>query len=346
MIPYWLLFAYFGAGVFFAGTGKSTLSRLFLVIGAVTIALMIGLRYEVGGDWFAYQRMFAMADLSSLGAILQGGDPGYQLLNWLVQRAGADIWLVNLVCGAIFAWGLFRFCWNQPEPWLAVLVAVPYLVIVVAMGYSRQAVAIGILMAGLASLERGGSLKTFVAYTIAAALFHKTAVIALPLVFLGRQSTMFMNFVLLVVASVLLYFFFLSSSLDRFFREYLDAEYSSEGAGVRVAMSLVPAALFLLRQRAFRFGEWERIVWRNFSIGAIGCLLLLLTLPSSAAVDRMALYVTPLQIAVLSRVPGAYVGRGVGLVAIILYSLAVQYVWLNYATHAVDWIPYRIYPFF
>lgn len=54
-----------------------------------------------------------------------------------------------------------RFARSQPDPWLAVLVAVPYLVIVVAMGYSRQAVAIGILLAGLGRLERGGSTLHF-----------------------------------------------------------------------------------------------------------------------------------------------------------------------------------------
>jgi hypothetical protein len=60
--------------------------------------------------------------------------------------------------------------------------AVPYLVTVVAMGYTRQAVAIGILMAGLTSLFRGGSLVRFAANAVVAALFHKTSCMVLPLV--------------------------------------------------------------------------------------------------------------------------------------------------------------------
>jgi hypothetical protein len=37
----------------------------------------------------------------------------------------------------------------------------PYLAIVVAMGYTRQAVAIGLIMAGLASYFRDGSVLRF-----------------------------------------------------------------------------------------------------------------------------------------------------------------------------------------
>ena len=47
---------------------------------------------------------------------------------------------------------LIRFCLAQADPWLSVLIAIPYMVIVVAMGYTRQAVALGILMVGLAAV--------------------------------------------------------------------------------------------------------------------------------------------------------------------------------------------------
>ena len=110
---------------------------------------------------------FAISASSGRSSI---GDPGYQALNWLVQEWNGEIWWVNSVSAAIFAWGLIRLCQNQPRPMLAVLVAVPYLIIVVAMGYTRQSIAIGILMAGLASLGRGGSVIRFAIYVAVAAL--------------------------------------------------------------------------------------------------------------------------------------------------------------------------------
>lgn len=345
MYPYWFLFAFFAAGAFLQGeTDRKRETSPFLAAGIVLIALMIGLRYEVGGDWFGYLRMFSFAGIADLGRVLALGDPGYQILNWVAQKVGGDIWLVNLICGLIFAAGLLSFARIQPNPWLAVLVAVPYLVIVVAMGYSRQSVAIGIILAGLARMERGGSVARFTFYVLAAALFHKTAVVVLPLIILSAERNRFATVVLGLVVTVLFYEFFLSSATDRLVRNYIGAEYASQGAGIRVAMNILPAALFLLQQHRFGFSERERKVWRNFSLAAFLFLILLFVLPSTTVVDRLALYATPLQIAVLSRVPMSYRSRGLGTILIVLYSFAVQFVWFNYAANADAWIPYRIFP--
>jgi hypothetical protein len=349
VVPYWLLFSYFAAGVLLQRDrprDEANQTIPLLTLGALFIALMIGLRYEVGADWFAYQYMFSFAEFAELGRVLAIGDPGYQFLNWVVQRIGGDLWLVNLICGLIFSWGLLRLAEAQPNPWLAVLVAIPYLVVVVAMGYTRQAVAIGILMAGLARVERGASTLQFALYVTAAAFFHKTAVFALPLVVLAGRRNLMINVMIGIAAGLLLYFFFLSSSVDRLVKNYIVAEYAAQGAAIRVAMSLVPAVLFLLNQRRFEFSDQEKQIWRNFALAAIGLLVILFVLPSSAAVDRLALYVTPLQIVILSRLPGAIGSKGLGTLAIVVYSAAVQFVWLNYAIHARFWVPYEFYPIF
>ena len=174
MFPYWLLFAFFALGALLSrsapqqpvalSSGATPVTApgrphpsLMLLLGAVLIALLVGLRYRVGADWNTYEFYFEWASYASLSRVLQLSDPAYQLLNWSVQHLGGEMWGVNLLCGLIFSWGLWQFARMQPEPWLAVLVAVPYLTVVVAMGYSRQAVAIGILMAGLAALGRGAS---------------------------------------------------------------------------------------------------------------------------------------------------------------------------------------------
>lgn len=348
LIPYWLLFSYFAVGSFLENPrrpGVAAISPL-LVLGAGIIALLIGLRYEVGGDWFTYEFMFDFARHANFGRMLEVGDPAYQALNWLVYNLGGELWLVNLVCGAIFAWGLTRFAQIQTYPWLALLVAIPYLVVVVAMGYSRQGVALGILMAGLASLLRGGSLLKFALYVAAAALFHKTAVVAFPLVVLASHRNRALNLLLGIAASVLFYDLFLGDSMDQFVENYVEAEYSSQGAAIRVVMSLVPATLFFLFRKALRFADQEYLIWRNFSLAAVGLLVLLLIIPSSTAVDRIALYVIPLQIAVLSRIPGAVMSQLAGKITILVYSALVQLVWLNFAAHSEYWLPYQFFPVF
>lgn len=314
------------------------------ILGAFITAMMIGFRFEVGADWTAYKLIFRSAGIYDLDRVLMAGDPGYQLLNWIVHGIGAELWLVNLVCGVIFSWGLVKFATAQRQPWLTVLVAVPYLVIVVAMGYTRQGVAIGILMAGLGSRLQGGSLLRFAAYVAIAGLFHKTAVVAFPLVALASERSKLINFLASIAMGVLLYDVFLAESVDRFVRNYIVEQYASEGAAIRVAMSIIPAALFLMNQDRFRFREGERLIWRNFSLAAVALLVLLFLSPSSTAVDRIALYIIPLQLAVLSNFPGLFTSWRFGTLLVILYSFAVQFIWLEFARHSQFWVPYQVYP--
>lgn len=343
MLPYWLLLGYFAAGSMLIrppAPGRRTGSSL-LIFGSILIALAIGLRYEVGADWETYKFLFSFAGYADLARVVNIGDPGYQLLNWAVQRIGAEIWVVNLVSGAIFSFGLFRFARSQPDPWLVFVVAVPYLVVVVAMGYTRQAVAIGILMAGLAALQRGASILRFSLYVAAAALFHKTVVIVLPLVIFASQRSRLLNLLAGIAGSILLYDIFLSSSVEGFVRNYIETEYNSQGALIRVVMNLIPAvALFMFRRR-LQFNPVEMRMWTYFALAAIAMPFALFILPSTTVVDRLSLYLIPLQLAVLPRLTGLLKGRILGRFLIIVYAALVLFVWLNFAIHAKYWVPYR-----
>jgi hypothetical protein len=138
----------------------------------------------------------------------------------------------------------------------------------------------------------------------------------------------------------------LEDSLENFVRNYVQAKYSSQGALIRVAMNLVPATLVLTLASRLGFSDTERRLWRNFALASFALLALVLVSPSTTAVDRVALYVLPIQIAVLSRVPGGLMRELTGKLTVIAYSLAVQFVWLNFAAHADSWIPYRFFSLF
>jgi hypothetical protein len=347
LLVYWLLFAFFAVGTLLsAGEQASPRGRtpVLLMFGATLVCLAIGLRYQVGADWETYKLLYSYAGLVKLGRVLSFGDPAYQILSWSIQRTGAEIWALNLICALIFTWGLHRFARAQPDPWLAFAVAVPYLIIVVAMGYTRQAVAIGILMAGLASIHRGASVLRFAVYVAGAALFHKTAVVVLPLVIFAGRRNRALNALAGIAACVLLYDLLLSQSVEGFVRNYIQAEYSSQGAAIRVAMNLVPATLFLMFHQRLRFDAEQANIWKYFSLASFLMPVLLLVLPSSTAVDRMALYLIPLQIAVLPRIQYLFKTPRAGRTLVILYSMAVMFTWLNFAAHARYWVPYRFYP--
>lgn len=63
--------------------------------------------------------------------------------------------------------------------------------------------------------------------------------------------------------SFFLYNSFLSDSMQGFVKNYLDANYDSQGAAVRILMNLVPVVLLWLFKRKLGFDEQEYKVWRN-----------------------------------------------------------------------------------
>jgi hypothetical protein len=111
-------------------------------------------------------------------------------------------------------------------------------------------------------------------------------------------------------------------------------------------MGLVAACVFLLRRKDFGFSAHEDRIWFYFSLACFAALLALIATPSSTAVDRLSLYLMPLQLVILSRTPFVYVSRYFGFALVAAYCFLVQFVWLNFATHASYWVPYQFYPLF
>lgn len=188
----------------------------------VLLTLMVGLRYQVGGDWGNYLPAVARASDHTVTQAIVSADPAYGLLNWLAAKSGLGIYLVNVVCAVLFSWGLVVFCRAQPRPWLALVVATPYLVTVVAMGYTRQGTAIGLAMLGLVALSERKLLR-FVLFVALAATFHKSAVILMPLAVLaGSQQRLWTAF-WVGVATVVFYVLLLQESVDALNANYITA---------------------------------------------------------------------------------------------------------------------------
>jgi hypothetical protein len=347
LAAYWALFAFFAAGAIIAGSFSGENVRrpgVIFAIGAIVTTLLIGLRYKVGGDWASYEFMYYRAGPLAFSDALSIGDPAYQAVNWIAYQFDGEVWLVNFTCAIFFVWGLFRLCRTQPLPWLAVLVAVPYAVIVIAMGYTRQAVALGLIMAGIADFLRGGSVLRYAVFASAAALFHKTAIVAFPVVALATERNRLINMLIVLASGIFFYDLFLGDAMDNFIENYIRAAYSAQGAAIRIAINMLATGVLWLGRERLGLSRLEWRVWRNFSFASLASLVFLMLSPSSAAVDRISLYIIPLQIAVLGRVPLIFKSRLFGTVIVTSYCFLVEFIWLNFAQFSSAWIPYRIYP--
>ena len=355
MTVYWLLFSVVAA----LALGGRTIneenrtatvikqSKSWSVVGLILV-LLIGLRHQVGGDWANYQlHQSRVAGLPLSESVESGGDPSYFILNWMGANGYGDIYFVNTACAILFVWGLINFCRSQPQPWLALAVGIPYMVIVVGMGYTRQAVAIGLMMLGLVRLERGQTWL-FCFWILAGATFHKSAVILLPLLLFSRGKNRFAKSVALLLIMGLAFILLLQEYVEALQRNYIELEYQSEGAAPRILMNAIPAAIFLIFNSRFAMSGTRRQFWKVMAWVAIIFLVLLTVSSASTAIDRVALYWIPLQIFVWSRLPNAFCRdnskRQQWVLGIIAYSGTVQFTWLVFATNAPLWIPYNFYP--
>ena len=343
MWPFWLMFLLPAMGVLMPGRLKSSQAFLPWVIVFVLFALMMGLRHEVGGDWGNYLPYLDRAGRLSFSESLRQPDAGYFLLNWLGSKWGG-IYLVNLVCAVVLASGTVRFCRQQPWPWVALAAAVPYMLIVVGMGYTRQSVALGFALLGLTELGRGRTYR-FVLLVALGATFHKSAVLLIPIAALAASKNRLLNVVIVGATTALLYYLLLADNSEVMWENYVVARYQSQGGLIRVLMNVVPAVLMLMFAKRIAPDAKERKLWLWMALFAIACLPLVLI--ASTAVDRVALYLIPIQLFVFSRLPRLAKTTPVRtqlVVGILFYYALVQLVWLNFGVHARGWLPYQFMP--
>ena len=358
MTGYWLLFLFpligLASPIVLAGRARD-IAWLILILAS---ALFVGLRHQVGGDWDNYFFFSQRLIYEPLSMVLDSKDGGYNLINWISAQGGWGIYGTNLFCASVFLGGLAYFCRRQPYPLFAWVISVPYLMIVVGMGYTRQSVVVGLLCCGLILLQKGKGWRVL-AVMLLATSFHKSALLFLPLgltmitrshliVVLGLlRKGMVSGPILVSVTFVLVVggvIFFRSA--DVFYGEFkayiLSDNWHSEGGMVRSLMNGIPAAFLLLNWRKWRELNGESTLWEVLALVAI--LAVVVTLFYSTFGDRMGIYLIPLQIYVVSRVPmfieneALRAGSVMGIST--LYGL-VLFVWLNYASHAFYWTPYK-----
>ena len=363
MYPYWILYIILTlAALFYSQPQQVTLPGttsdnskpkydVIFVSMAVLIVLMIGLRYRVGGDWRNYLENSDLIQGRPLSwaMINSPNEPGYTLINWVVLWAGSDIWLVNLICAIPFVVGLIALARQQPNPYLALAVAAPLLIIVVGMGYTRQATALGFLLIAITSLTAGKPFWKFLVWIGLGSLFHFSVLFFAPLVALLLFRGKFLSFILLIVSGIVGYLFVLPNAIERYSTGYIRTVYEAQGAIFRIALSALAGIILLIFARRFFSNPDEKRIWRGWAILSLLSLLMLFFIRSTVIVDRLSVYLLPIQVFTFARLPLTFGGRQSQLLwtlVIVTGYAVVLLLWLTLANHARFWIPYRVYPIF
>ena len=352
MTVYWLMFFTPICFSFYFSNRKDDFRDFILCVLIILFAFLIGFRFEVGGDWITYFYHYQDTAYSPFSVEnLSEWDPGYVLVEYLSALLGMGIYGVNLACGALMMSGIYYFCRRQPQPFLALTIAVPYLIIVIGMGYSRQAVALGFELLALIALTDGRMLRFFF-WVICAALFHKTAILIAVFSVLSQKDKSIgkaiVKTTILLPIFMLLAWVILNEHTEKLLINYVESQMVSEGAFIRVIMNAVPAVIFLIFSKRLAPDDKERKVWLWIALFSLACLPIVNL--ATTAVDRMALYFLPIQLYVYSRLGYLFSSstfRLVSTVTVIALYAASLFVLLNYgAIVKIAWIPYNNAAFF
>ena len=348
MIPYALIFFY----TFFKSLSSSVNTKpnkleVFLII--LILTLFIGTRQEIGADWLIYLNYLERSRDLTISEIFNSREPLFRLLNSIFANSFYGIYLVNSVCAFIFSFCVIKFCQSLPNFWLALNISIPYLVFVVGIGYTRQSVALGIVMYGFTLLEKKQIISYFLTL-LAAFAFHSSAIInSIFLFFFIRSKYLFNKFVYLIIfltAAYLIYDFFASKIITNFIGAYITWNfYQSEGGLIRLIMLLIPSVIFLIFRRKFLISNYLQNQATIQSISTIFLFILLIKYPLlSTPIDRLSLYLIPLQITVLCylvKIRLFNISPKLIKFLLVIYSFSVFFVWFNFSNHAFLWVPYR-----
>lgn len=353
MLIYWIFLGFACImALFEQGAERDRVShRVNFVWGLYTacLAIFIGGRWKTGGDWGNYYNNLQPFYWLTVGdASATTKDVGFTVLSIVASQFTHGMVVITMFSGVVMAVALLLFCLSQPRPWLCMSVAFPYLVVVCGMGYIRQGIAISFILIGLLALERE-RVGRYVLWVTAGALFHATALALLPLGALANRRNRAIMVGVIAMVTVLAYNSLIATRANALVVNYVDADAASSGALVRALLGAVPATIFLIFRKSFGLTGSPYLAWLALSAAAVLAVPAVMLYPSSTVIDRLGLYLLPVQCFVFSRLPDALARnaqqRLMFAVGILLLYITVFYTFIVFGDHAAAWVPYRFYLF-
>jgi len=339
VLGYWLLI---GLPILlsFAALPKKIRNLSLLLVSLIYI-LFIGLRYEVGPDREAYAYKYEAISSLTLKEAISFTEPGFAMLNWLLAQMNGNIYWVNFIVAVIFVSGLIRFAKTTPLPFIALVSVTPYLVIAIGMSAARQSAAIGLVFHLMASWRQG--LVNKLSLSTLAVSFHYSAVMSLIFVLQSLKMPSWLKGSLLMGGAVAMYpILNATEAAAKYQHTYLEKNIVSSGALMHASLNAIPAIIYLIYRHKWRsrFGESDLLPM----LAVLSIISIFGVSISSTGVDRLALYLSPIQMMVYGSLPFLF-GRKNKVIlssAIIVLHVVILFVWLNFANHAAEgFVPYN-----
>jgi hypothetical protein len=353
MIAYWIFFIIFG---FIAlNENQNSKSReYYLNLGIpwyfwiLVFTFFIGFRYNIGTDWFPYHRLFEKINSITFKELFDNisytENISYSVLLWISGKLDFGIFGANLFMGFLFSFLLIIFCNHFSRPYLALLISIPYIIIVVGMGFGKQGVALAFLMVSFLFLFQNKKFY-FILFILIGASFHKSLIIFLPFLALSFNYNKYSLITISILIFPILYIFFFQDYVYEMLNLYVYSNYQSKGAFIRLFINFIPSVFFIIFFKQFQCSKIEKNTWFIVSILNVILFVLYFRIDGNAALDRISIYLTPIQIVAYTYMPEIlskrmHMNKFIVFVIILIYSI-ILFVWINYSVNSVNWLPYN-----
>lgn len=183
---------------------KNKYLQLFLL--CFPMVLVIIFRYGIGADYFSYQHLYEVLDVSSLGKFVDSNtsiEPGFKTLMYIFKLAGAPYHLFNvLICLVIFGLFVTWIVKSSPHYGISFLIFYGVFFFVWNLSALRQALAIGLALHLLFRKERFSRLAE-VLIVLGLVMVHRSAAILLIYIFSDKLRLNQKKILILFVVALL-----------------------------------------------------------------------------------------------------------------------------------------------
>lgn len=324
-------------------------NRVFYWLSLIFLIVFSAFRYEVGCDWATYREVFELYSSYTLSEIWLEREPGFFLLNKIVNELGLSFVYVNVTSTIIFFFGLHQIFKRQPNPIALLALAFPVLIINMPMSAIRQAAAIGIMCIAFLSFVDKRFFR-YIILVLLASFFHNSSIIFLLLIpFLGGKYGKKQFLLAFLFFMPAIYLFTLSQTYEIASYRYIQTNIEAAGAFYRVGLLLITALAFQIFLRR----GWQSKFPEDYDLVQVGVWLMVLLLPltllSSVIGDRLSYYLVPIQLIIWTRLHCFSNRHDKLFIKFIPYAVLffVFVVWTNYSYHFdLCYSPYKSWFYF
>lgn len=307
--------------------------NIFVVLCALTLIFVGGLRYGVGTDYFTYVGMFDSSS-SWFERLLSWEEPGTLFIGAISKfLGGGPYFMIFLISVVIVSLNIITLRKNSSDFALAVA-----LYILVGCWHNsfngmRQYLAAAVLFAGHRFMIDRKIWKWALIVALAS-LFHRTAIIMFPVYFVADGKLNWKRVLLIIAATIVLLLStdFLFSIMEDLKGSRQDIyEYSQTQVNVlRIAVTFAPLALAISRGKEF-FKDPENAFYVKMLIINAGFMF---ATSSSAYLARVGIYTEIYTALGIPRLISGMTTKNKNIWIVIIVALYAVYWWYEISTRS------------